>query len=130
MFQINHTRPHEARRQGSPGDQGQAGVCRYAPAFGPRGWARDAPDPGRDQRSADPGSRQENRARVSGPKERTMIDHKIGRREKWLAAREKLLEREKQHTRLGDELARPRRALPWGRGGKGYRFETHDGERA
>jgi predicted dithiol-disulfide oxidoreductase (DUF899 family) len=41
-----------------------------------------------------------------------MIEYKIGRREEWLAAREELLEREKQHKRLGDELARRRREWP------------------
>src|ERR671933_1706516 len=59
-----------------------------------------------------------------------MIDHKITRREEWLAAREKLLEREKEHTRLGDELARQRRELPWVRVEKEYRFDTDDGEKA
>ena len=38
-----------------------------------------------------------------------MTDHKIGSREEWLAARETLLAREKEHTRLGDELARQHR---------------------
>ena len=38
-----------------------------------------------------------------------MTEHKIGTREKWAAAREELLAREKEHTRLGDELARQRR---------------------
>src|SRR5262249_54957282 len=38
--------------------------------------------------------------------------------------------REKEHTRLGDELARQRRELPWVRVEKEYRFETDDGERA
>jgi hypothetical protein len=41
-----------------------------------------------------------------------MIEYKIGRREEWLAAREELLEREKEHKRLGDELARRRREWP------------------
>ena len=41
-----------------------------------------------------------------------MTNHKIGTREEWLAAREQLLIREKEHTRLGDELARQRRELP------------------
>ena len=35
-----------------------------------------------------------------------MIDHTIGTRAEWLAAREQLLVQEKEHTRLGDELAR------------------------
>ena len=38
---------------------------------------------------------------------------RIGSREEWRAARERLLEREKEHTRLGDELSRQRRELPW-----------------
>jgi predicted dithiol-disulfide oxidoreductase (DUF899 family) len=41
-----------------------------------------------------------------------MSDHRIGTREQWLTAREQLLVREKEHTRLGDELARQRRELP------------------
>src|SRR5215217_1259686 len=59
-----------------------------------------------------------------------MIDHTIATHEEWLAAREKLLEREKEHTRLGDELARERRELPWVRVEKEYRFDTDDGEKA
>jgi predicted dithiol-disulfide oxidoreductase (DUF899 family) len=59
-----------------------------------------------------------------------MTDHKIGTREEWLAAREQLLAREKEHTRLGDELARQRRELPWVRVEKEYRFDTDDGEKA
>ena len=59
-----------------------------------------------------------------------MTDHKIGTREEWLAAREQLLVSEKEHTRLGDEIARQRRDLPWVRVEKDYRFETDDGERS
>src|SRR6476469_6402796 len=57
-----------------------------------------------------------------------MTDHKIGTREEWLAAREPLLVREKEHTRVGDELARQRRELPWVRIEKDYRFDTESGE--
>ena len=59
-----------------------------------------------------------------------MADHKIGTREEWLAAREELLKREKEHTRLGDEIAQLRRDLPWVRVEKDYRFETDDGEKS
>jgi predicted dithiol-disulfide oxidoreductase (DUF899 family) len=59
-----------------------------------------------------------------------MADHKIGTREEWLAAREELLKREKEHTRLGDEIAQLRRGLPRVRVEKDYRFETDDGERS
>ena len=58
-----------------------------------------------------------------------MTSHKIGTREEWAAAREELLAREKEHTRLGDELARERRELPWARVEKDYRFDTGDGTR-
>src|SRR5437016_12426513 len=58
-----------------------------------------------------------------------MTEHTIGTREQWLAARRQLLAREKEHTRLGDELARGRRELPWIRVEKEYRFDTDDGAR-
>jgi len=57
------------------------------------------------------------------------INHRVGTREEWLAAREALLTREKEHTRLGDALARQRRELPWVRVEKKYRFDTNDGTR-
>ncbi len=58
-----------------------------------------------------------------------MTDHKIGTREEWAAARGELLAREKEHTRVGDALARQRRELPWVRVEKEYRFDTDDGPR-
>ena len=58
-----------------------------------------------------------------------MVDHKIGTREEWTAARRELLDREKEHTKLGDELARERRTLPWVRIEKEYRFDTDQGAR-
>lgn len=48
-------------------------------------------------------------------------------REEWLAARKVLLEKEKEHTRRSDELARLRRELPWVRVEKAYHFETNEG---
>jgi predicted dithiol-disulfide oxidoreductase (DUF899 family) len=54
-------------------------------------------------------------------------EHKVGTREEWLAARRGLLEREKQLTRLNDELARERRELPWVPVEKEYRFQTDEG---
>ncbi len=58
-----------------------------------------------------------------------MTDHKVTSREEWLAAREALLVREKEHTRMGDDLARQRRELPWVRVEKEYSFETDQGIR-
>jgi predicted dithiol-disulfide oxidoreductase (DUF899 family) len=56
--------------------------------------------------------------------------HKIGTREEWQAARDELLAREKEHTRLGDELAQQRRELPWVPVEKDYRFDTDAGEKS
>ena len=58
-----------------------------------------------------------------------MTGHKVGSRDEWLAARETLLEREKEHTRLGDELARERRELPWVRVDHEYLFATDEGQK-
>ena len=59
-----------------------------------------------------------------------LTTHAIGNRAEWRAAREELLIHEKEHTRLGDELARQRLELPWVPVEKDYRFETDDGERS
>jgi predicted dithiol-disulfide oxidoreductase (DUF899 family) len=58
-----------------------------------------------------------------------MTEHKVGTREEWLAARNALLEREKELTRRSDELARERRDLPWVRMEKEYTFEAEDGQK-
>jgi len=58
-----------------------------------------------------------------------MTDHPIAGRAEWQAARDELLALEKEHTRMGDELARRRRELPWVRVEKEYRFDTDAGTR-
>jgi predicted dithiol-disulfide oxidoreductase (DUF899 family) len=58
-----------------------------------------------------------------------MTDHMVVGREEWQAARDELLQREKEHTRMADELARQRRELPWVRVEKEYRFDADDGTR-
>jgi predicted dithiol-disulfide oxidoreductase (DUF899 family) len=50
-------------------------------------------------------------------------------RERWLAERRALLAREKELTRLHDQTARERRALPWVRIDKNYVFDTTRGPR-
>jgi predicted dithiol-disulfide oxidoreductase (DUF899 family) len=56
-----------------------------------------------------------------------MTTHNIGSREEWLAVRLKPLNEEKDLTRRSDELVQQRRALPWVRVDKEYRFETDEG---
>ena len=58
-----------------------------------------------------------------------MTDHPVTSPEEWQAAREELLQREKEHTRVGDDLARQRRELPWVPVEKEYSFATEDGTR-
>ncbi len=57
----------------------------------------------------------------------TVRGHRLASREEWLRARLELLREEKALTRRSDELARQRRALPWVRVGKDYRFDTDAG---
>jgi predicted dithiol-disulfide oxidoreductase (DUF899 family) len=56
-------------------------------------------------------------------------ERRVGTREEWLAARKGLLEREKELTRLSDELARRRQELPWVPVDKEYRFESDEGSK-
>jgi predicted dithiol-disulfide oxidoreductase (DUF899 family) len=53
--------------------------------------------------------------------------NKVGTSEDWRAARIELLEREKELTRLSDELAKQRQELPWVPVDKEYTFDTDDG---
>ncbi len=54
--------------------------------------------------------------------------HKTGTRDEWLAARLKLLEAEKELTRLSDKLAQQRLELPWVAVDKEYLFDTTMGK--
>lgn len=55
--------------------------------------------------------------------------HPVVSRDRWLTARKALLTREKELTRLRDEIVRERRALPWVRVEQPYVFDTLDGKR-
>jgi predicted dithiol-disulfide oxidoreductase (DUF899 family) len=52
-----------------------------------------------------------------------MQEHKVVSRGAWLEARKQLLAKEKEFTRLRDELSQARRDLPWVRVDKDYSFE-------
>ena len=56
-----------------------------------------------------------------------MPNHPVVSRQVWITARKKLLVKEKELTRLRDELARRRRDLPWVKVSKPYRFEGPHG---
>lgn len=52
-----------------------------------------------------------------------MQDHKVVSRDEWLVARREHLTKEKEFTRLRDQLSRERRALPWVKVDKEYVFD-------
>jgi predicted dithiol-disulfide oxidoreductase (DUF899 family) len=56
-----------------------------------------------------------------------MTTHEIVSHEDWIAARRSFLAKEKEFTRLRDELSRERRELPWELVKKAYVFETDQG---
>ena len=56
------------------------------------------------------------------------MQHKIVSREEWLEAREALLAKEKEWTRLRDQLSAERRELPWVKIDKEYAFEGPNGK--
>jgi predicted dithiol-disulfide oxidoreductase (DUF899 family) len=56
-----------------------------------------------------------------------MTAHKVVSHDAWIAARQRFLLKEKEFTRLRDELSRERRELPWERVDKEYVFEGTNG---
>ena len=57
----------------------------------------------------------------------SMKNHAVVSHEQWLAARRALLDKEKEFTRLGDELSQLQRDLPWEGVMKEYSFTGPDG---
>ena len=57
-----------------------------------------------------------------------MTDHNVVAHEDWIEARQALLAKEKEFTRLRDELAAERRRLPWEKVDKEYEFEGPQGK--
>jgi predicted dithiol-disulfide oxidoreductase (DUF899 family) len=56
------------------------------------------------------------------------MEHQVVSHDQWLAAREQLLIKEKEFTRLRDQLSAERRALPWVKIEKAYVFEGANGK--
>jgi predicted dithiol-disulfide oxidoreductase (DUF899 family) len=59
-----------------------------------------------------------------------MTQHQIVSRDEWIAARKDLLRKEKDFTRLRDQLNAERRALPWVKLEKEYLFDTPNGRQS
>src|SRR5258705_13590127 len=59
----------------------------------------------------------------------TIENPKIVSRDEWLAARKKLLAKEKQLTRERDAIAAERRQLPWVKVEKNYVFDSPSGKK-
>jgi predicted dithiol-disulfide oxidoreductase (DUF899 family) len=56
------------------------------------------------------------------------MQHSVVSGEEWIAARKRLLEKEKEFTRLRDALTAERMALPWEKVAKTYVFDGPDGQ--
>ena len=57
-----------------------------------------------------------------------MQNHKVVSRGEWLVARKEHLAKEKEFTRLRDQLSQQRRALPWAKVEKAYIFDGPSGK--
>src|SRR6266581_5023589 len=55
-------------------------------------------------------------------------EHNVVSREKWIVARKELLKKEKESTRLRDQLSAERRKLPWVKVEKNYVFDAPGGK--
>ena len=58
-----------------------------------------------------------------------MIEHKVGTREEWEAARAELAKLEAEHAELTQKVTEQRRQLPWVPVEKEYEFDTEDGKK-
>ncbi|HEY7159680.1 MAG TPA: DUF899 family protein, partial [Acidobacteriota bacterium] len=56
------------------------------------------------------------------------LEHKVGSKQEWLEARKAFLAKEKEFTRLRDQLSEERRNLPWVKVGKDYIFDGPNGK--
>ena len=61
------------------------------------------------------------------PTRESLENHQVVSDEQWLVARKAFLRREKELTRLRDEISAQRRELPWVRVGKNYVFHGSNG---
>jgi predicted dithiol-disulfide oxidoreductase (DUF899 family) len=59
-----------------------------------------------------------------------MVEHTIGTRDEWQAAREELAKLEDEQAELDRKVTERRRALPWVPVEKEYEFDTEDGRRS
>ena len=57
-----------------------------------------------------------------------MESHKVVSKDEWIEARKRLLTKEKEFTRLRDQLSQQRRDLPWEAVNKEYAFEGPNGK--
>jgi predicted dithiol-disulfide oxidoreductase (DUF899 family) len=66
---------------------------------------------------------------MNAPLDSTPATPSVTSRREWLEARQRLLMREKELTRLRDELSAERRRLPWVKVDKSYVFDTVSGKK-
>jgi predicted dithiol-disulfide oxidoreductase (DUF899 family) len=64
---------------------------------------------------------------ITYPTPESLEYHPVVSRDQWLVARKELLKKEKELTRLRDEISAQRRKLPWVRVEKDYVFQGPNG---
>jgi hypothetical protein len=67
------------------------------------------------------------RTMITYPTPESLEYHPVVSRDQWLVARKELLKKEKELTRLRDEISAQRRKLPWVRVEKDYVFQGPNG---
>jgi len=65
---------------------------------------------------------------TTGTQEYDVLNHPVVTHDEWVRARSALLAREKEFTRLRDQVSQARRDLPWERVEKRYVFEAPEGK--
>jgi predicted dithiol-disulfide oxidoreductase (DUF899 family) len=65
---------------------------------------------------------------LPGVSDGSITGHRIVTQDEWITARKELLKKEKELTRLNDELSRQRRQLPWVKVDKSYIFSGTEGK--
>src|SRR6202000_838222 len=62
------------------------------------------------------------------PREDRMTSHQVVSHDEWIKASQRLLAKEKEFTKLREQMAEERRKLPWDQIEKEYVFETPEGK--
>src|SRR6185369_15882782 len=115
-----------SRCRAAPASAGWNGTARISSIVAAAEAERSAPCGVRKQPNRDQTKEHTMNTAIS---EVSTVNHPVVSGDRWVAERKTLLAHEKELTRLRDQIARERRALPWVRIGKNYVFDALEGRR-